>query len=252
MSGIDYYSLNGYISTDDAGGGGATEYKTDIEFPTAPMYRDIETYSGRCALWLKRFSFGDKAGHQSAEMRVFLENTTPALVLKGVSALNQINLKVNNGANYPDASDPLTIANGEITTANGGYGSTIIMFNPNRKHLIQKNASVETRGDYAFRNAATSASVLGGTGDGSTGNAPASSILIDNAKFFSVYENDSVGNPATALIVNNLWWSKIEIELMGQKDDTFHAGRFKKATGMSLDMSFELIVQPLKNEPTYE
>ena len=73
MSGIDYYSFSGQIVPQSAPN--ATVF-TELNMPTAPMYRDLETYNGRCAVWLKYIGMSSIGASQTLTIRDFLESTT--------------------------------------------------------------------------------------------------------------------------------------------------------------------------------
>ncbi len=253
MSGIDYYSFSGQIVPQTNPN---LKVETELNMPTAPMYRDLETYNGRCAVWLKHIGVsGDSGIAQVAQFfRDFLNETTPIFVMKGCASLNQMSLKANKGNNFIDGSTSQGITAGSVRTeARGGFRDATFVCPFNTNHLSFDNAGGGLSvGDF-FNQVASNANGggAGGTGDGTAGNAPAHTILIDNMKYFTEYHNPSVGNIGEAVIVNNLWGSPITFALEGMKKNKFFAGQVVPLRNYEADVNFEIIVKPLKNEPVY-
>ena len=252
MSGIDYYSFSGQIvpQTDPN-----LKVETELNMPTAPMYRDLETYNGRCAVWLKHIGISGNIGaaQLSQFVRVFLNETTPIFVMKGCASLNQMSLKANKGNNFIDGSTSQGLTVGSVRTeARGGFRDATFLCPFNTNHLELDNADGIESGDL-YHQVASNANGggAGGTGDGTGGNAPASTIMIDNAKYFTEFHNPSVGNMGEAVIVNNLWGSSITFALEGMKKNKFFAGQVIPLRNYEADVNFEIVVKPLKNEPIY-
>ena len=203
MSGIDYYSFSGQIvpQTDPN-----LKVETELNMPTAPMYRDLETYNGRCAVWLKHIGISGNIGaaQLSKFVRNFLNETTPIFVMKGCASLNQMSLKANKGNDFIDGSTSQGITVGSVRTeARGGFRDATFLCPFNTNHLELDNTDGIVTGDIYHqisREASATAGIPhalpggGGTGDGTAGNAPATMFMIDNAKFFKEYYNHNVGN----------------------------------------------------------
>ena len=56
---------------------------------------------------------------------------------------------------------------------------------------------------------------------------------------------------ADAGIVNNLWGKRQTFTFCGLRKNKFNAGQIEHILNYEGDVSFELVVQPLKNEPIY-
>ena len=261
MSGLEYYHIDGYIVKNTAGTVVSNYYKSHQGFPTAPMYRDIETYNGRCAMWLKRVHLGGTQVQHT--LRQLYKHYDCAIVLRGVGCLNQVHLQINDGLTYPGGADPFLNANAPLTTARGGVGGNAIFhFTPNRGHLEADTEHLEP-GDFGYgvglslgtdndHGTAIPAQPLppsASEGDGKLTNNPATAYHLDNAKYFTTYENDSVGNMATAVIVGNLWGADIPIEFLKGEKGTFKAGHYLPMSGLLDDVYYEFVVKPLRNEP---
>ncbi len=250
MSGIDYYSFSGQIVPQADPN---VKVETELNMPTAPMYRDLETYNGRCAVWLKHIAIsGDIGAEQNAgTVRNFLNETTPIFVMKGCASLNQIALQTNKGLPYIEGTDSQTFAFPSLRTeARGGFRDATFLCPFNTNHLELNNADGLETGDL-YHQVASNANGggAGGDGGGAGVNAPASTILVDNAKFFTEYHNPNVGNMGEAVIVNNLWGSSITFTLEGIKKNKFFAGQVVGLRNYEADVNFEIVVKPLKNEP---
>lgn len=262
MSGIDYYSFSGQIVPQTNPN---VKVETELNMPTAPMYRDLETYNGRCAVWLKHIGIsGDTGIAQVAQfIRDFLNETTPIFVMKGCASLNQMSLKANKGNNFIDGTTSQGLTAGSVRTeARGGFRDATFLCPFNTNHLELTNADGIEQGDIYHQVAREASATAGipdarnpplgdGSGDGTQGNAPAHTIMIDNAKFFTEYYNHNVGNMGEAVIVNNLWGSSINFALEGLKKNKFFAGQVVPLRNYEADVNFEIVVKPLKNEPIY-
>lgn len=251
MSGIDYYSFSGQIVPQTNPN---VKVETQLNIPTAPMYRDLETYNGRCAVWLKHIGFCGRSANQNAgTIRDFLNETTPIFVMKGCASLNQIALQTNKGQPYIDGTDSQVFAFPSLRTeARGGFRDATFLCPFNTNHLELNNGDGLEAGDFYHQVASdANGGGAGGTGDGTGVNAPASTLLLDNAKFFTEYHNPSVGNMGEAVIVNNLWGSSINFTLEGIKKSKFFAGQVVGLRNYEADVNFEIVVKPLKNEPIY-
>lgn len=247
MSEPEYYHIKGYIFPEAEKGNPSNKMEVEVDIPTAPMYRDLDTYNGKCAIWLKHIVLGNADAGQGAIIRAFLSQTQPVLVMKGTPSLNQIGLEVNRGQLYPNGSHPFlpSVASSRVE-ARGGFRDATFYCPFNTSHLDFDNS-----GDGGVKDADRFVSAAVGAGDGTAGNAPASSLLIDNAKYYTEYFNPMVGNMADAVIVNNIWGKRQVIAFEGFKKLLFNGGQVQSLPDYHGDISFELVIQPLKNEPIY-
>lgn len=248
MSGAEYFHIKGYIFPEgEKAGTGSKKMEAEFDIPTSPMYRDLDTYNGKCAIWLKHICLGNADSDQGAFIRAFITQLQPVLVMKGTPSLNQIGLMVNRGLAYPNGSSPFgrSVASSREETR-GGFRNATFYCPFNSTHLDSDASAVG-----GVKDADRFVSVAVGTGAGTAGLAPASSLLIDNAKHFTEYFNPMVGNMADAVIVNNIWGSRQTIAFEGFKKQLFNGAQVESAGDYFGDISFELVIQPLKNDPIY-
>ena len=256
MSGIDYYHIKGYIVPETTKATNAsTKMEAELNLPTAPMYRDGESYNGRSAIWLKHIVIGNVDGAEALAIRAMLRSSCPVLTMKGCPSLNQIGLEVNRGQNNPDGSSTTVLGAGSSRLeARGGFRDATFICPFNATHLeISDGVGGGLLNSEILNQPASAADGggAGGTGAGTGANAPAHTQYLDNAKFFTEYYNQSVGNMADAVIVNNLWGKRQTFAFEGFKKNIFNAGQVESFDSYYGDISFELVIQPLKNEPIY-
>ena len=252
MSGIDYYAISGQIVPQKTTPNDKCE--TVLEMPTAPMYRDLDTYNGRCAIWLKYVGLSPVNATQTLVIRQFLRGFTPIFTIRGCPSLNQIALKNNRGLNYANGNSSLNIAVGDRGITRGGFKDATFICPFNINHLESgagAGGGLET-GDF-YNQVASNANggAAGGSGDGTGANAPAHTILLDNAKYFTDYYNTNVGNMGDAVITDNLWGSSKTFCLEGLTKGLFHAGIITPFNAYDGDINFEIVIKPLKNEAIY-
>ena len=250
MSGIEYYHIKGYMAPT---ANPSDKMEAELDMPTAPMYKDLDSYSGRCAVWLKYFSVASISGTQTGILRNFMDTTTPTLLMRGCPSLNQLTLRVNRGQNWLDGTSPLALGAGAFARdTEGGFRDAQFTIPFNYSHMEFTTEAGILVGDIKhFPAADGDGGVAGGTGDGTGNNAPAASTLIDNAKYFTEYYNPNCGNMADAVIVNNLWGKRQIFTFCGLRKNKFNAGQIEHILNYEGDCSFELVIQPLKNEPIY-
>lgn len=255
MSGIEYYHIKGYIAPEVAPGGAeiSNKMEAELDIPTAPMYRDLDTYNGRCAVWLKHIVLANTDFIESTTIRNFQRTNCPILVMRGCPSLNQIGLEVNRGQNWPDGSNPLGLSAGAIRMeTRGGFRDASFYCPFNTTHLDISDNSGLVSADFRLQPASDQdGGGAGGTGDGTGLNAPASTMLIDNAKYMTEYLNPMVGNMADAVIINNIWGKRQTFAFEGTRKNVFNAGQVDAFANYYSDISFEIVIQPLKNEPIY-
>jgi hypothetical protein len=253
MSGIEYYHIKGYIAPAALRGVASPQAEAELDIPTAPMYRDLESYNGKCAIWLKHICLANTDLAEAGTIRNFQRTNCPMLVMKGCPSLNQIGLKVNRGLLWPGGSSPLAIAAGATRMeTRGGFRDATFYCPFNATHLDINGTSGLLGEDFKITGATTvDSGASGGTGAGDGNNAPAQFHMIDNAKFMTEYINPSVGNMADAVIVNNIWGKRQTFAFEGSRKGIFNAGQVDSFIDYYGDISFELVIQPLKNEPIY-
>jgi hypothetical protein len=250
MSGTEYYHIKGYIAPEEEKTGASTKMEALLDLPTAPMYRDLDTYNGKCAIWLKHICLANADGAEGAIIRTFFSQVCPVLVMKGCPSLNQLGLVVNRGLNWntaPPSSPFLLSAGSSRLEGRGGFRDASFYCPFNSAHLDIAGA---VAGGGAFVGDQL-ALVGNGTGAGGSDNYPATRLLLDNAKYFTEYSNPSVGNMADAVIVNNIWGKRQLFAFEGFKKGVFNAAQVESFANYFGDISFELVIQPLKNEPIY-
>ena len=83
MSGIEYYTITGFLKTSGDYNRDGTSTLSDLTFPTSPMYLDKERYSGRNMVWLKSFNAGGEMVRDLKRLQIkrVLEGISPSLIL---------------------------------------------------------------------------------------------------------------------------------------------------------------------------
>ena len=269
MSGLDYYEITGFLQTYDADfNRGGTDYSSEWDFPSTPMNLDSSTYNGKCAVWLKSVRIGDNFDYDGLALRRLLSTTNMNFVLQ-TPALNQLGIKPRVPTGGVDINGkPLPAGSYKISTGVGGSGGASIFtpmtfpFHPNTQHFLEVGSkgvagTIEKSTSIADVDEILAAAVVAAAGDGggTAGNAPAVSqpaqlAFVDNAKNFLMYVNPNVGNPATSVITNNLWGSRITATILDTLLRKGEAGQYKNdvINLTKVSMEVRLVIKPLKNE----
>ena len=267
--GIDNYEITGFLKPKRiAAGGVSTDYDSEWNFPSMPMYQNSSTYNGKCAVWLKSVRIGDGARVEAGILRELLEKGNFSTLMK-VPSLNQI--AINPVLATAGGAEPTLVGVdyrvSDTRTNSGGYTYANFPFSFNESHLKITgtgfanniaNQSTATDDVMSFSDARVVDAV--GAGDGSSGLAPAVSQpaiagLIDNAKLFTAYRNTNVGNMEDAVIINAPWGSRMTCGLCCVELKKNEVGSYIKS-GLGLDLSdvsveVRYVIKPLKNEPEY-
>ena len=276
MSGVDNYEITGFLKPKSIsiGGGDSTEYDSEWNFPSMPMYQNNSTYNGKCAVWLKSVRVGarNRANRTQVEgllLREMLEESNFSILMKTAS-LNQIAINpvyATEGAGEPTLNNGIDYRVSDTRSNAGGYTFANFPFAFNEQHFRFAGSGVANNIGNSTFNAddVTSFSepkvvVAVGTGAGTAGLAPAVSQpaiagLIDNAKLFTFYRNGNVGNMEDAVLINAPWGSRVVCGICNTELTKNNVGSYTKAGrnynmgSVSLEVRF--VIKPLKNEAEY-
>jgi len=232
MSGIEYYTITGFLKTNGRSDAAGTSTQSDLTFPTSPMYLDKDRYSGRNMIWLKSFNAGGEMVRDLKRLQIkrVIEGISPSLILTTPS-LNSF------GVGVP-AREGSVLSNIEL-------GGTIFKSFPTAK-ICHFPFSFNTQ-TFPLLNDEIEANDIFTDADA------VKHIIVK--PYNSKYENPDVGNPATALITNNIWGSRCDAFLAHSKCNKTEAGVYVDAAlyaevgGIELAFEYELVIKPLLNEP---
>lgn len=277
MSGIDNYEITGFLKpkrTAFLAGTNGTEYDTEWNFPSMPMYQNNSTYNGKCAVWLKSVRIGEGFKSNGDKMRELIHSSNFGVVMK-TSSLNQI--AINPILSAAGGADAVVNATTDYRVSDtrsnaGAYTYANFPFSFNEQHLRFTSNGVEGGANQTqmiknadvfqiFAGAVESADGAGGDeGNGKGNNAPAVHLpavdfLMDNAKLFTFYRNQNVGNMEDAVLINAPWGSRVVCGLTSTRLKKNEVGTYRKA-GADLDMAdvsceVRFVIKPLKNEAEY-
>lgn len=233
MSGIEYYTITGFLKTSGDYNRDGTSTLSDLTFPTSPMYLDKERYSGRNMVWLKSFNAGGEMVRDLKRLQIkrVLEGISPSLILT-LPSLNSFGV----GAPTREGQTPLK---------DQALGGTIFKSFPTAK-ICQFPFDFNTQ-MFPLLNDEVEAGDVFNDADGNK------HIIV--RPYNSKYQNPDVGNPATALITNNVWGSRCDAFLGHSKATKAEAGVYVDAAeyvqvgGVQLAFEYELVIKPLLNEP---
>jgi len=233
MSGIEYYTITGFIKTSGRVDAAGTSTQSDLTFPTSPMYLDKDRYSGRNMVWLKSFNAGGEMVRDAKRLQIkrVLEGISPSLFLS-IPSLNSFGV----GVPAREGGTPLEDLNfgGQLFKSEPTAKMCNFPFDFNTQVFPLLNDEVELQDIFTDTDAVKH-------------------LLVK--PYNSKYENPDVGNPATALITNNLWGSRCDAFLGHSKCNKEGAGVYVDAAtyvevgGIELAFEYELVVKPLLNEP---
>ena len=234
----DYYTIKTIMA---AGGEGV-----NIRFPTAPMYQDKESYSGRNRIWLKSARFG-------------LEEAEEWSTNKSNSFM-EVELTTSSHNIYcgPMGNVGTTIANSIPFIQSDQFTNATFWFAPTL-HEFRNDVDA-----YEYAGGVTGTFNLAGAGiaDGDTqtttydANGVASTLLLNNkgtqpnglTKSIQLhYENDCYC-PAKAVVVGQLWGNAFDI-LLNMRPFRDNLQNNRTTAVMAQNAYFEFVVEPLLNEP---
>jgi|TARA_R110002050_G_scaffold32181_1_gene82945 hypothetical protein len=229
----DYYTINCSIS--------ATADNVDAKFPTAPMYKNKESYSGRCRIWLKSYVMG------AEDVRIVGRDALlyPCVVLAG-----------NCQNNYNSVMGELTNAQASARQVSDGWANaewnvvpTFCPMDANDRRQTVSGGSVGT-----FGNILASATLPSGIKDGTTQTLVTTEFIADTGQNslgartndFLFYE-EKVFHPATAYVIGAPWGNYVNVSMRNKSciDTGLSDGTFHQAEGR-IFISF--VVEPLINE----
>ena len=238
-----YYTLNFTIEREAL----QTQTRTDgqrLSFPTAPMYHDKESYSGRNRVWLKSVLFGhddsvllvESVRESSTHLK--LELQTPSLNSYALECLpqNAVGIDTDNALitnNAPNSArfliDPkINVDYGELSR----YGLFIIAGGADLRN-----------GDSQQIRAGLGAGLAQGRVDGAGNDIGLSAI-----------HTGCVGNPANAIEVGNVWGSTIDARIVmfsclpGRDVGAGASGEGRTWGNQAGTIHVEIVVEPIINE----
>jgi len=239
-----YYTLNFTIET----GALQTQTGTDgqrLTFPTAPMYHDKESYSGRNRVWLKSVLFGStdavllvedvrtsgthlKLELQTPSMNSYALECLPQNTI-GIDQINDVDI-TNNAANRARfLIDPkVNVDYGELSH----YGLFVIAGGADMRN-----------GDYQQIRAGLGPGLAQGRVDGGGADIPMNAI-----------HTGCVGNPANAIEVGNVWGSTIDARIVmfsclpGRDVGAGASGEGRTWDAQTGTIHVEIVVEPIINE----
>jgi len=235
----DYYTIRFIMATGGQGSG--------VRFPTAPMYQDKETYSGRNRVWLKaaRFGIDDANEWDDNKSYSFME-----LEMKTAS---------HNIYNGP-MGETGTMAAGVIPRVdNDQFTNATFWFAPTLYEFRNDNNVQEYIGATIGTFAVAGAHIA--TGDTEfvrydNGAVPATSILKHQDTGFKPggglksiqlhYDNDCYC-PAKAAVVGQLWGNQIDF-ILNQRSTRDNMTNNRLQATMAGNCYFEIVIEPLLNE----
>ena len=234
----DYYTIRFIMSAGSEG--------SNVRFPTAPMYQDKESYSGRNRIWLKAARFGLDDANEWEENKAysFME------LEMGTASQNVYNGPMGNTDTMIGTVLP-RVDNDMFSQASWWFAPTRYQY---RDDLSQQEYQGATIGTFAVAGAdiATGDTL---TNTYSVGAPPVTTLLMLNKGFKEGgvgksiqlhYDNDCYC-PAKAVVVGQLWGSAFDFTLKQRSTRDNMASNKLNAT-MAGNVYFEIVVEPLLNE----
>ena len=242
--GEEYYTISGYINSDVNQAGVPNQMSEQVIMPYSPMNMDTETYTGKCAIWLKKVDIrprGDDGTDNSLSVRAMMAIGMPTIRIKGLVSQNHFGLTLLKGATTFPGGTICPPVGGAFTTGRGGALPVIFPFTFNEGHMDLNADTADEAGDVV-------ATEVDGNGDGTTNvNIPSARHIVPFNNFHTTYINSQVGNPATANICSNVWGSNLTIEFLKGDLSNATSSRFQENT-LKNPLYYELVIKPLKNE----
>ena len=238
--GEEYYTISGYINSNVNEAGVPNHMSEDVIMPYAPMNLDRETYTGKCAIWLKKVDMRprDNATDNSSTIRETMAVGMPTIAIRGLTSQNHLGLTLLKGATAFPGGGVCPPSGGLFTTGHGGAMPVLFPFTFNEGHM---DLNAET-GDLAGDVVGTDHS---GSGSGTTDvDIPSARHVVPFNNFHTTYINSQVGNPATANICSNIWGSNLTIEFLKGDLSNGTSSRFQ-VIAQKMPIYYELVVKPL-------
>lgn len=237
----DYYTFKSIMTTGSGGVG--------IRMPTAPMYQNKETYSGRNRIWLK-------------SVRLGLEDAEEWNTNKSDSFMEIEMLTASHNVYCGPMGDPNTaIAGAEIFIQSDQFTNATFWFAPTLYEYRNDNTQVEYHGGTIG-----TFTVAGGAGNLNTGDTQnitydangAGPTLLEkprrdvgaNGQSKSIqlhYDNDCYC-PAKAVVVGQLWGTELDL-LLNMRPFRDNLQNNRTTAVMASNVYVEFVVEPLLNEP---
>tara|TARA_R100001129_G_scaffold60698_1_gene41287 strand:- start:2672 stop:3439 length:768 start_codon:yes stop_codon:yes gene_type:complete len=230
----EYYTFNGCFS--------AASFGTNYLFPTAPMYKDKESYSGRCRVWLKSYVL---SGEECRELDRNRLGTYPVFRIKTGTQNNY------NGFMGVDAAMGADAAASSVS-----HAMTLAHWNVVPTYKVMDGNDTRTSGTAA--GPIGTYAIAGGAGNLATGDTLTFSRVVDyeNAEglnsqgtrknVFLTYENQNF-HPANAYVIGAPWGQNIIVDMYYNSllDNGQNQGDPVTFQGKSF---WSIVVEPLINE----
>tara|TARA_R110000822_G_scaffold43044_12_gene116559 strand:+ start:888 stop:1622 length:735 start_codon:yes stop_codon:yes gene_type:complete len=237
--GEEYYTISGYINSDVNDGGVPNVMSEEVIMPYAPMNLDRETYTGKCAIWLKKVDIRPRDGiDHSLSVRGTLAVGMPTIAIRGLTSQNHFGLTLLKGATSFPGGSICPPTGGQFTTGHGGAMPVLFPFTFNEGHMDLTADLGDLAGDVV-------ATGVVGSGSGTTdADIPSARHIVPFNNFHTTYINSQVGNPATANICSNIWGSNLTIDFLKGDLSNGTSSRFR-TIGLKNPIYYELVVKPL-------
>ena len=240
----DFYTLNFTLERDAntlsmAGAGNR------LTFPTAPMYHNKETYSGKNRIWLKSLIIG------GVDWDELVDDVLPFAFLKlelNTATTNSFALKC-----LPDNAAGINTANTDIESDSVNRAR----FTLDLKSKVDYGLAGDI-GTYAVAGAAIATNdrliktqgVLGDVASGGARKNGSGELILGALEHY-----DTNFHPANAMVVGNLWGTQLEARMV-----LFSTQAIRDSAGGTLGegtswdgqvgcIHAEIVVEPLHNEP---
>jgi len=234
----DYYTIRTIMPVGENG--------VNIRFPTAPMYQDKESYSGRNRMWLKSARFGIEEADEW--------NTNKSSSFMEV----EIQTASHNIYNGPMGNLGTTIAGAEQFIQSDQFTNATFWFAPTLHEFRNDKDAYEYRGGVIGTFNVAGAGIADGDTQATTydANGVASTLLLNNKgvqpdgqnKSIQLhYENDCYC-PAKAVVVGQLWGNAFDV-ILNMRPFRDNLQNNRTVATMAQNAYFEFVVEPLINEP---
>lgn len=237
----DYYTFKAIMVTNSGGVG--------IRMPTAPMYQDKETYSGRNRVWLKSVRMGleDAEEWNTNKSDSFME-------IEMLTASHNVYCGPMGNRATAIAGAEQFIQDDQFTNATFWFAPTLYEY---RNDNDQQEFHGSTIGTF---------NIAGGAGNLNTGdtqnitydaNGVAPTLVVksnstvgSNGQSKSIqlhYDNDCYC-PAKAVVVGQLWGNELDI-ILNMRPFRDNLQNNRTTAIMASNVYIEFVVEPLLNEP---
>tara|TARA_R100001509_G_scaffold54605_1_gene29954 strand:+ start:239 stop:1018 length:780 start_codon:yes stop_codon:yes gene_type:complete len=234
----DYYTFKSIMSTGSGGVG--------IRMPTAPMYQDKETYSGRNRVWLKSVRMGledaDEWNENKSDSFMEIEMATASHNIYNGPMGNR-NTAIAGAAEF--------IQEDQFTNATFWFAPTLYEYR-NDNDIAEFHGS--TIGTFTVAGAAIATGDTQNITYDANGVAPTLVVKSNrnegaNGQSKSIqlhYENDCYC-PAKAVVVGQLWGTELDI-LLNMRPFRDNLQNNRTTAVMASNVYIEFVVEPLLNE----